>query len=413
MPSRGSIVSGAVLRGVLGDAQRIARKLARRVRAVERRVVRLEPTGKARGRILFSYVLDPLLGPREAPADRSHTHYWESRQMAWTLVDLGYAVDAVHWTNRRFVPELAYDAVLDVRTNLERWVDRLPSSTLRLLHCDTAHWSFNNRAEQQRLEALAARRGIVLAPRRQMPAHRGIELADHGTYLGNELTRSTYEAAGTPMTRIPVSVPCCYDWPQGKDFAAARRRFVWFGSGGLVHKGLDLVLEAFAGMPDLELIVIGPIRRERDFASAYRRELYELPNVQTVDWIDVASPRFVELCGKSVALVYPSCSEGGGASALTCLHAGLIPLLTREASVDLEPAWGVELETASVEQVAERVRELSGRASAELEAMARAGWEWARRHHTRERFAEAWRRFAQDLAADRLRGAVTLDRDTG
>ncbi|HVS14256.1 MAG TPA: glycosyltransferase [Thermoanaerobaculia bacterium] len=402
-------VPGSRVGDLWSDARRVARKLARRVRRVERRVVSLEPAGRPRGRVLFSYVLDPLLGPRDAAVDASHTHFWESRQMAWTLVDLGWAVDAVHWTNRQLVPQRGYDVVLDVRANLERWVETLPASALRLLHCDTAHWSFNNAAQAERLAALRERRGIELRPVREMPAHRGIELADHGTYLGNEFTRSTYAFAGTPMTRIPVSVPATYDWPTGKDFEAARRRFVWFGSGGFVHKGLDLALEAFAGLPDLELLVIGPVRRERDFARAFRHELYELPNVETVDWIDVTTPRFSELARGGLALIYPSCSEGGGASALTCLHAGLIPLLTREASVDLDPAWGIELERATVEEIREQVTRLAAQAPSELEAMARGGWEWVRGHHTREIFADAWRAFAEDLAAGRLDGARTSD----
>jgi glycosyltransferase involved in cell wall biosynthesis len=390
-------------------ARRLARRLARRVRGVEDRVVRLAPAGEKRGHVLFSYIVDPLLAPRDAPVDHSHTHFWESRQMVWTLVDAGYAVDAVHWTNQRFVPRLAYDVVLDVRTNLERWVGHQPSSTLRLFHCDTAHWAFNNQAQAQRLADLAERRGIVLAAHRQIPPNRGIELADHATYLGNAFTRSTYQPWGTPMTRIPVSVPRRYDWPQGKDFASVRRRFVWFGSGGLVHKGLDLVLEAFAGMPDLELVVMGPIRRERDFARAFRRELYELPNVETVDWVDVAAPRFLEICRRGLGLVYPSCSEGGGSSALTCLHAGLVPILTREASVDLEDAWGVELTKASVDEIRAAVRTLSERPAGELEAMARGAWEWVRAHHTREAFADAWRGYVAELADGRLRGAVTVD----
>jgi glycosyltransferase involved in cell wall biosynthesis len=206
-----------------------------------------------------------------------------------------------------------------------------------------------------------------------------------------------------------VSVPRTYPWPAGKDFAAARRRFVWFGSGGLVHKGLDLVLEAFAGMPDFELLVIGPVRRERDFGRAFHRELYTLPNIETIDWVDVATPRFTGLAESALALVYPSCSEGGGSSALTCLHAGLIPVLTREASVDLDPAWGVELERATVESIREQVAGLAERAPSELEAMARGAWEWVRQHHTREVFAERWRGFAEDLAAGRLDGVRTSD----
>jgi glycosyltransferase involved in cell wall biosynthesis len=324
--------------------------------------------------------------------------------MAETLLELGYSVDAVSWTNRTFVPTRAYDLVVDVRTNLERWAPGLGAETVRVLHCDTAHWFFNNAAELARLGALEVRRGVRLRPRRQMPEAGSDRVADVITYLGNELTRSTYpssRADGPPMVRVPVSVPRTYEWPAGKDFGRARRTFLWFGSGGLVHKGLDLVLEAFAELPDCRLFVCGPISRERDFARCYRRELYHLPNVRTLGWIDVASERFRALARECGALVYPSCSEGGGASALTCMHAGLVPLLTREASVDLTPETGVLLREATVEAIRAAVVELAARPAGELERRSRAAWEWARAHHSREVFAGRFRAFAEDLVAGR------------
>ena len=82
-------------------------------------------------------------------------------------------------------------------------------------------------------------------------------------FANNDFTRATYPERGTPMVRIPVSVPRSHDWQAAKDFERARSAFLWFGSGGLVHKGLDLVLEAFAGLPDCRLFVCGPISRER------------------------------------------------------------------------------------------------------------------------------------------------------
>ena len=38
------------------------------------------------------------------------------------------------------------------------------------------------------------------------------------------------------------------------------------------------------------------------------------------------NPAFSDLIDTHVGLVYPTCSEGGGGSAITCMHAGLIPL---------------------------------------------------------------------------------------
>ena len=60
----------------------------------------------------------------------------------------------------------------------------------------------------------------------------------------------------------------------------------------MVHKGLDLVLEAFAATPELQLTVCGPVDRERNFNDFYRRELYRTPNIRTVGWIDVAGREF-------------------------------------------------------------------------------------------------------------------------
>jgi glycosyltransferase involved in cell wall biosynthesis len=384
------------------EARHQWRKLQARARRIDRRVVRLEPVGELRARALFSYVLDPLLAPATAD-DTSHTHFWESRCMVETLLGLGCAVDAVSWTNSSFEPEREYDLVLDVRGNLERWAPRLGARVTRVLHCDTAHPAFNNAAERARLDALEARRGVRLRPRRQMPEHGSARVADVLSYLGNEFTRSTYPAGGPPMVRVPVSVSRSYAWPTGKDFERARRTFLWLGSGGLVHKGLDLVLEAFAGLPDLRLLVCGPLSRERDFARAYARELRGLGNVRPIGWVDVGSPRFEAIARECGALVYPSCSEGGGASALTCMHAGMTAVLTREASVDLTSETGVLLPEATVATLREAVAELAARPAVELETMARAAREWARAHHSREVFAARFRAFAEELIDGRYR----------
>ena len=315
--------------------------------------------------------------------------------MAELLCEEGWEVDAISWTARSFEPRRGYDLMIDVRTHLERWRPQMPGA-LAVAHLDTAHWSFNNPAEQQRLAALAERRGAILAPRRQLPQNRLIETADRATYLGNDCTAEPSGRAGIPMERGRVRVPRTYPWLD-REWESARRRFLWFGSGGLVHKGLDLVLEAFAAMPELELYVCGPIERERDFERLYRRELYELANVHTLGWIDVDGPAFLELVRRCGALVYPSCAEGGGSSALTCMHAGLVPVLTRSASVDLDSGRTIEIPEGTVESVERAVRSTAALPPQRLEEMSRRGWTWVREHHTRERFEQEYRAFVRSL----------------
>ena len=380
-----------------GEVRRIARKWWRRARRVDRRVVRLEPEGPLWGRALFSYIIDPFLLAEEGELPYSHTHFWESWTMARCLVEQGFRVDAISWVDQRFRPEEAYDLVVDVRTNLERWAPEL-GDAVKLLHIDTAHYRFHNPAQERRLRDLEARRGMRIRPQKMLPENRAIETADLATVLGNRFTQETYAFAGKPLFRIPISVPFVYPWPEDKDFAAVRRRFLWFGSGGLVHKGLDLVLEAFAEMPELHLTVCGPIRQERDFEAAYWRELYETENIETLGWIDVGSEAFLELCRKTLGLVYPSCSEGGGSSVLTCMHGSLIPIVNRETSVDLEPDRGILVEESSIPELQQAVRELASRPAEALEATARAAWTFAREHHTRDHFLAGYRSFAGSLA---------------
>lgn len=100
--------------------------------------------------------------------------------------------------------------------------------------------------------------------------------------LGNEYTSRTFRYAQKLVYRNPISTPCQYPWPEDEDFGDCRKRFLWFGSGGMVHKGLDLVLEAFAEMPEYHLTVCGPVSREQDLEQACFKELHQTPNIETV-----------------------------------------------------------------------------------------------------------------------------------
>jgi len=370
-----------------------------RHRAPHLRVATLKPKGPARGHALISFVLEPFLHPGYA-AMTNHTAPWEAFEMGKALTELGYEVDAISWRNTLFEPEKPYDLVIDTRVNIERLHHKLKPDCLKIMHIEMAHWLFHTTAQLRRLRDLQSRRGVVLAPRKPIQPNRNFEAADCATILGNDFTCGTYAFADKPLYRLPISSPCLYDWPKGKDIEPCRRNFVWFGSDGLVHKGLDLTLEAFAGMPDFHLTVCGPVSGEPDFEKAYSRELYETPSISTLGWLDVASQRFMDVMNDSLALVYPSCSEGQCGAAITCHHAGLIPMLSEQSGIDVPPERGVRFQNCSVEEIRGKVRELSARPADELRNMARMAYNYARENHTRPVFAEHCREALQRLLAD-------------
>lgn len=376
-----------------------ARRLRWLLTDARNRTVRLRPDGSSRGRLLFSYIIDPFLLGRKAGISHSHTHDWESYRMAQTFLEAGFEVDVIRWTNRAFQPDRDYEVFIDVRLNMERLAPLLPSRCRKIMHIETAHPHVHNVAQLRRLQELKERRGIELDPFKLIEDNQAIENADEATCLGNEFTIGSYAFAGKPVRRIPISVPFTYPFPEAKDFDASRRTWLWFGSEGFVHKGLDLVLEVFAGLPDFTLLVCGPLEREPAFQQAFYEELYRRPNIHALGWVDIGSARFQEIARRCVGLLYPSCSEGGGGSVLTCMHAGLIPVVSRESSVDLAADYGVLLPDCRVETLKEAVRQVAARPADELRAAAQAAWQFARRHHTRDTFAEAYRDFVAGIVS--------------
>jgi glycosyltransferase involved in cell wall biosynthesis len=366
---------------------------------LERRFVSCKPTTPVIGDVLLCYNNHAFFAKNGDPLLTRHTNRWESWQIAKTFVDLGYRVDVINENNDRFVPTKNYSIFVGNRINFHRLSELLNGDCIKILHLDTAHWLFNNMAEGRRLELLQRRRGFVLLPQRNISPNLAIEHAAYATILGNDFTIGTYKYANKPLFRVPISAPVVYPWQDGKDFDGIRKRFLWLGSEGFVHKGLDLVLEAFAQMPDYHLTVCGPIHTDRDFQKAYSQELYKTPNICTIGWVDVSSPKFLDIAKDCAGIVFPSCSEGGGGGVITCLHAGLIPIVSHEASVDVDESRGLILKESSVEEIKASVQRLSALPAQQLAAMSKRNWEFARANHTRETFAANYSRVISEIMA--------------
>jgi glycosyltransferase involved in cell wall biosynthesis len=251
----------------------------------------------------------------------------------------------VVWCNNpRLRPAREYDAVYDVGHALERLSSRVGPNTLRIYSPDFAHWTAQNSRTLARVSALRERRGIVLDPGRIVP-----------------------------MQRSDV-----------------RHRFIWLSGAGMVHKGLDLVLEAFARNPQLELDVFGNIEREQRFFEAYRHELTELPNIRLRGFVDTAGSDFAETVSRAVALIHPSCCEVTCTAVIAGMAGGLIPIATASTDIELD-GLGIEVGDDTVEAVEAGLLTASSMPSQELAAMSEAARQAAMTRYGRDRFLEGLR----------------------
>ncbi|MCC5645309.1 glycosyltransferase [Nostoc sp. CHAB 5824] len=359
-------------------------------------VVSLKPKQPSKGNVLLSYRIEPFLLKSGQPMPNDHTWYWEVWQIAQTFLNLGYNVDVIQFHNDKFVPQKHYTFFIDIRHRMEALAPKLNKDCIKIFHVDIANMVFRNAAECNRLLELQRRKGITLKPQRFEVPNLGIEYADCAIVLGNDFTTDTFKYANKPMYRIPISSPVVYPYPDKKDFEAVRKRFLWFGGSALVLKGLDLVLDAFAQMPEYHLTICGPVSNDKEFEKAFYKELYETPNIHTYGWIDVSSADFIEVTNNCLGLVYPSVSEGQSGAVISCLQAGLIPILSYESGVDVHD-FGVIFDNLSVDEIKAKVRSISNLPVEDLKLMSRQAWEYARANHTKEKFAQVYKNVVEQI----------------
>ncbi|MFZ4115971.1 MAG: glycosyltransferase [Chthoniobacterales bacterium] len=358
--------------------------------------IRLPARGQSQGNVLISYITWPFQEGYNVPRARGHTNAFEVVAMATAYQELGYCVDVINYDQHDYHPSLDYSVAIDLHGQLEGWNAFLPKKCHRILHATGPHWLLWNYSELKRLSALRDRKGAVLLPQRQVAPSHSASLADQIVVLGNDYTAGSFQFADKPLTRVPLSSAYEFSYPQERDFSLAKKNFLWVGSYGMVHKGLDLVLDAFARMPELSLTVCGRPEKEEDFFRLYEKELLHTPNINFHGWIDMASEAFTQIAKTHAGIIYPSSAEGGAGSVIHSMHAGMVPICTEEASVDLGN-FGISIKDGSVEAVMEAALQFASFSDSEIAERARASYDHVRKYHTRDAFKKNYKIFADTL----------------
>lgn len=372
-----------------GLPRKLYEKLVRAYWARRQGPVLLAPR-KGQKRALLSYIVTPF-----APTAKIlHCNHVEAVGMADVLREEGYDVDVMDYRSDRDIDFSRYDLVIGFGRPFVKSFSQMNYSGHRILYMTGACPDFSNRAEAFRLHALRQRKGLLLQPRRVVEwswTNPAIN-ADGFIATGNHWTASTYDGLGVPVASVPVP----HITPEGASGQAGAlsgcgRDFIWFSGAGAVHKGLDLVLEAMDNAPDdWHLHVCGPIANEHDFLQLYRPYLYGNPKISYWGFIDPAGQCFRDIIRKSAFVIFPSCSEGGASSVITCMADGLIPLVTVEASVDVG-SEGFIIRTASPEGVHAAMLEAAALSSDEVSRRAEKIKRMVREKNSPQAYRRAFR----------------------
>lgn len=166
-----------------------------------------------------------------------------------------------------------------------------------------------------------------------------------------------------------------------KNFSSARKHFLWLGSNGLIHKGLDILLDLFSTMPELTLHIYGVPAAENHLLCSF-----DVPNIILHDRIDILSEKFLtEVVAQNAFVISLSCSEGMTSGVITAMRHGLIPLVTPESGLPHNDTI-IEFPDYKLETVKEIIRRVSEYPEDQLQKMAEQVYQCANREFSIKNF---------------------------
>ena len=347
---------------------------------------------------LLSYITHPFYIPQNDSRFMRHINIWHAQEIVRVLNRLGYEVDVIDYRDEIFFVEQPYDLFIGHGgVNFEVIVRQLPAHTKKIYFSTGSYWKFHNDQEISRLEDLHQRRGIRLPSDRYInySEDEALHHANGVIGIGNDVTRSTY-ADFSPV--IMINGTSLYDdhfeWCP-KNYDIGRQHYLYFASGGNLHKGLDLLLEAFSKL-EQHLWICSSI--DRAFASVFSKELVNFDNIHTKKWTQPRSRQFYEVMQRCNYCILPSCSEGQSQSVVECMNQGLIPIVSKATGLDIGD-FGVLIEPCTVLEIRKLVKLLSSFSPAQCQEMSLKARTNTQTYFSEKRFEKKFQRAIETIVA--------------
>lgn len=328
----------------------------------------------------------------------SHSNYQESHIIATVFDELGYQVDIVNNNRLTDVCLSDYQVVFGEGLPLFQALKATPRP-LTIYYGTGSHPFHCTEQSYKRLITFFKQYNyLALSSMRTSDSRWGVaaSLADTVICIGNSDTQETFTERGVKSV-FPIDPTFhqrsdALNLRKQKDFSSCRQSMLWFGSYGLLHKGLDLAVEAFRNKPDWTLHVCGYTPNEKDFLNALA-----LPsNVIVHGFIDVFSDSFATLANQCGFVILPSCSEGTATAVITAVGNGaMIPVVTKECGYDIDGAgFTIELNT---EDIVRQLNELETIDLVVLKQMAATAQNSAIARYTIENYTLQMSKYLRDI----------------
>jgi len=348
---------------------------------------------KCSKRCLLAYITKPFIKGTRA----QHPNYFEAKTIVSVLEELGYCVDVVFFSNEKFNKFAKYDLVIGLGDCFDNSVGKCKSGAVRIYYATGANFLVSFFNEIERWSELYDKKGTVISPSRfGMPrnpqlAVQSMKNCNGIITVGSEWCASTYLMWNKTVHQVGIIPFTYYSYTDmNRNISKCKYNFLWLGGKGLVHKGLDIVIETFAQMPEYNLYIACDY--EKGLFDKYEKEL-NMKNIHYVGFINTDSKKFCGLANKCAYTLCTSCSEGMCTSVITCMYTGLIPITSKEAYID----YGYKLDNYKCASVIEILQKLNKKTDEEIQTEMQKSYRYVCENYTQDIFKEKFKDALLDI----------------
>jgi hypothetical protein len=255
------------------------------------------------------------------------TNIFEVNQIIKVFIDLDFVIDVVDCLDYNAFEKVKnknYDVLFGLGYVFNSMVE-LSSFSKKILYMTEHHPSFSKEKEMERINYFFERHKKNISVLRSGIYYQenNFDCVDDVIVLGETdlFQKKNYKVHSLKPTGLRNDN---YYYLK-RDFDISKKNFLWFGSFGAVHKGLDLLIDIFTNRKDLNLYICGLSDSEEKLFN-----LSNKTNIFNLGKINVQSELYLELVNKCSFVILPSCSEGMSTSILTCMRHSLIPIVMKD-----------------------------------------------------------------------------------
>lgn len=327
-----------------------------------------------------------------------HSNFTECYMAAKALHRLGYSVDCAS-RGKTGIDYSVYEVVYGINcaSFAASFTADKKVAPLRIFYSVGAHTFYNFGVTAERCKEFYERHGCwLLGSNHYIPGngmnYYSVHFSDAVICLGDQFVLDKFceiDGFSKKFRLLPAFFfPVVKSLPD-KDFAKCRDTVLWFGSGSMQHKGLDIALDFVIKNPRFTLHVCGGSRQDDEFWRYYMPKIAKNNNIHIHGFVNIESEEFFHVLEQCAILINPSLSESGAVAVLNVLGNGaLLPVYSRGTALDLASV-GVEVPEVSYDAFEQAMFSVSAMSADEIEKKAIAAHSRVCENYTIERYEES------------------------